>query len=550
VKLQRVITDFILDILLEVATNTTISDHPSDTAQNICQDDTPNDLSVTASGTNLSYQWYSNITNSSSGGILIDGATNSTYTPATSSEGTLYYYCLVTGDCGTEPSDVSGAITVYSTTITSGTVGGFSELELCEGGNPTAFSVGAPAGGDGNYTYQWEESDGCSGTWVNAMAQDGISNTLSFNPPALNSTICYRLKITDGCGSVGYSDTKTYNVVPDPVSQTIEPLPASGTTVCVDESVSATFSGGNGGTGTVTDVYNFSTDGGSSWNNYTPGTEITATADMIGVDMIQVRTRRTATGSGCNYGDWNYVEWTVTPDNTVTLISASGTDNQTVNIETNITNITYTTTGATGADFSGLPAGISGNWASNEVTISGTPTETGTFNYTVELTGGCGTVTATGTINVNNTFDVFTESPGQICNAADGQINYSETDVATPITFTVDMTSGNTDWSPNWEITFTLTPGAGASVNNISTSAGSYTTPGPYRITNIPSVDGEGSVDITMEVTGNIYSDLTVLFEITTAKELQHDIPDKDNDDWTASQTVLAIPDTGEITTN
>jgi hypothetical protein len=241
---------------------------------------------------------------------------------------------------------------------------------------------------------------------------------------------------------------------------------------------------------------------------------------------------------------------TVNPDNTITLTSATGTDNQTVNIETNITTITYTTTGATGADFSGLPAGISGNWAANEVTISGTPTETGTFNYTVELTGGCGTVTATGTINVNNTFDVFTESPGQICNAADGQINYTETDVATPITFTVDMTTGNTDWSPNWEITFTLTPGPGASIGNITTSAGSFTTPGPYRITNIPSVDGEGSVDITLEVAGDIYSDLTVLFEITTAKELQHDTPDKDNDDRAATQTVLAIPDTGEITTN
>jgi len=35
------------------------------------------------------------------------------------------------------------------------------------------------------------------------------------------------------------------------------------------------------------------------------------------------------------------------------------------------------------------------------VTISGTPTASGTFNYTVTLTGGCGT-TATGTITVNN----------------------------------------------------------------------------------------------------------------------------------------------------
>ncbi len=53
----------------------------------------------------------------------------------------------------------------------------------------------------------------------------------------------------------------------------------------------------------------------------------------------------------------------------------------------------------------GLPAGVTGNWAANVVTISGTPTASGPFNYTVTLTGGCGTVTANGTITVtpNNT---------------------------------------------------------------------------------------------------------------------------------------------------
>jgi hypothetical protein len=35
------------------------------------------------------------------------------------------------------------------------------------------------------------------------------------------------------------------------------------------------------------------------------------------------------------------------------------------------------------------------------ITISGTPTATGTFNYTIPLTGGCGSVNATGTITVN-----------------------------------------------------------------------------------------------------------------------------------------------------
>nr|MBM3932265.1 hypothetical protein [Sphingomonadales bacterium] len=46
---------------------------------------------------------------------------------------------------------------------------------------------------------------------------------------------------------------------------------------------------------------------------------------------------------------------------------------------------------------------VTGSWASNVVTISGTPSATGTFNYTVTMTGGCtgGNNTATGSITVN-----------------------------------------------------------------------------------------------------------------------------------------------------
>ena len=57
--------------------------------------------------------------------------------------------------------------------------------------------------------------------------------------------------------------------------------------------------------------------------------------------------------------------------------------------------------GATGiGTATGLPAGVTAAWAANTITISGTPSASGTFNYTIPLTGGCGTVNATGTITV------------------------------------------------------------------------------------------------------------------------------------------------------
>jgi len=73
-----------------------------------------------------------------------------------------------------------------------------------------------------------------------------------------------------------------------------------------------------------------------------------------------------------------------------------------VAINTALINITHTTTGATTGigTATGLPTGVTAAWASNTITISGTPTQSGTFNYTIPLTGGCGSVNATGTITV------------------------------------------------------------------------------------------------------------------------------------------------------
>ncbi|MRX69163.1 Por secretion system C-terminal sorting domain-containing protein [Flavobacterium resistens] len=92
----------------------------------------------------------------------------------------------------------------------------------------------------------------------------------------------------------------------------------------------------------------------------------------------------------------------VNPTNTITLTSATGTDAQNICKGSAITTIRYTTTGATGTNVTGLPAGVTGTWASNVLNITGTPTTTtgGTFNYTVTLLNGCGNVTATGTITV------------------------------------------------------------------------------------------------------------------------------------------------------
>jgi uncharacterized protein YjdB len=66
--------------------------------------------SVTGTGVTLSYQWYSNTTNSNSGGTALSGATSARFTiPTNLAVGTYYYYCEVraTGGAVTRPSNVS-----------------------------------------------------------------------------------------------------------------------------------------------------------------------------------------------------------------------------------------------------------------------------------------------------------------------------------------------------------------------------------------------------------------------------------------------------------
>lgn len=89
-----------------------ITVQPSTTAQSKCINIAATPLTVTATGTNITYQWYTNSTNSNVGGTIISGANSSTYTPSTNIAGTAYYYVVVSGTCTPNAtSNVSGLVT-------------------------------------------------------------------------------------------------------------------------------------------------------------------------------------------------------------------------------------------------------------------------------------------------------------------------------------------------------------------------------------------------------------------------------------------------------
>ncbi|MCQ2310675.1 MAG: InlB B-repeat-containing protein [Paludibacteraceae bacterium] len=106
-------------------------------------------LSVTASVTDagtLSYQWYKNTTASNQNGTILENCTTATYTPSTASEGTLYYYCVVTNSktnytSKSTTSSVSGAITV-----TGDTPGCYSTLAYSGGSSmPEGWTILSPS---------------------------------------------------------------------------------------------------------------------------------------------------------------------------------------------------------------------------------------------------------------------------------------------------------------------------------------------------------------------------------------------------------------------
>jgi hypothetical protein len=189
---------------------------------------------------------------------------------------------------------------------------------------------------------------------------------------------------------------------------TISPPPNAGTgatiTVCASDAPINLFSllgGSPENTGTWSGP---STLGGGNLGTFTPGSSLSGTYSYT-VAGTSPCANATAT-----------VNITVTPINT----SGIPTSNPTLCINTAISpSITIATTGANGIGAAtGLPAGVTANWASNTITLNGTPTTSGTFNYTIPLTGGCGTVNATGTITVNPTAIAGTGTTLNLCSTS------------------------------------------------------------------------------------------------------------------------------------
>jgi hypothetical protein len=119
---------------------------------------------------------------------------------------------------------------------------------------------------------------------------------------------------------------------------------------------------------------------------------------------------------------------TVKSNAKISLSSSSGTDLQNICLGNNMTDITYGLSDETGGTITGLPAGVSGTYASGSFTISGTPSETGVFLYTIAVIGDCANAETNGTIIVSALPVISISEDLSMCTGEEATLTVDSTD--------------------------------------------------------------------------------------------------------------------------
>jgi hypothetical protein len=162
---------------------------------------TPLSVTATTSVGVISYQWYSNTIASTTGSPIAVGTNSNTYTPLTTSPGTLYYYCVVTNTAGcSATSAVSGAVTVANLPVA-----------------PT-LSITNPIGGS-SFRANWLPVSGATGYYLEVSTNNTfasfvtgysdlfIGNVTSYPVTGLSqgTNYYYRVRAVNGCGLGPYA---------------------------------------------------------------------------------------------------------------------------------------------------------------------------------------------------------------------------------------------------------------------------------------------------------------------------------------------------------
>jgi gliding motility-associated-like protein len=186
------------------------------------------------------------------------------------------------------------------------------------------------------------------------------------------------------------------------------------------------------------------------------------------------------------------------------LTSTVATSNQTICINNAIQDITYSFGGeATGATVTGLPTGLTTNINSGVLTISGTPTQTGVFNFTVTSVGCATNIIKQGTITIKALPTVSgLTSNTPICIGSDAVFTINGT-AGSVVTYTINGGSNQTVTIPtSGQATVTITAPSSnvvialsnVSLNSCSTTLINTTTVDVRQVPSITSFTSNTSI--------------------------------------------------------
>ena len=164
---------------------------------------TPAEIAVYANGNTPTYKWYSNTTNSNTGGTLIASATSSTYTPPATTAGTTYFYAEVY-PAGYECAKTASTPIAYTVNAVSaaGTISG--NQSVCPAAPATVSLTGYTG------TIQWQSSTtGNSGSWTNING----ATSASYTAPSITQITYFRAIVTNSTCSSATSATSTVSPI-------------------------------------------------------------------------------------------------------------------------------------------------------------------------------------------------------------------------------------------------------------------------------------------------------------------------------------------------
>jgi tagatose-1,6-bisphosphate aldolase non-catalytic subunit AgaZ/GatZ len=412
-------------------------------------------LSVLASGSNLTYQWYSNTINSNTGGTAIAGATVSSFIPDVHTVGTSYYYVSVGGSCGSVKSSAATVIVNPAATPVAGIITGGGGT-VCSGTNTTFLILNGYTG-----TIQWQSSPD------NATFTDITRATNPFYTATnLTASSWYRTVVSSGSTSVT-SRSVEVTVTPNASAGTVT---AGTTPQCIGSTTTYTVSGA------------VLAGGAGAWSssNTAVATVDASTGVVTAVSAGTANIAYTVTG-GCNGTPTAWASYTVTPNASAGTVTA-GTSPQCIGSST-----TYTVSGAV------LSGGTVGFWSSSNTLVATvdaaigvvTAVSAGTTDIVYTVTGGCngtpaalqlytvtpnasaGTVTAGTSPQCIGSSTTYTVS-GAVLGGGAGAWSSSNTTVAT-VDASTGVVTAVTAGTAN--IVYTVTGGCGG----IVTSQQSYT---------------------------------------------------------------------------